>query len=262
MSKKCLKCNNEKPLCDFRQGINTCKKCINEYDKIRKKNKRLELNSNTFKICLLCDENKCLLDFAKLKKSNDINVCKSCYPEYLIWQKSEYHKNNYAEYYQKNKEKIIEKSSNWNKNNKDKVYESKKKYREVHKDEINFRLKENLSCRLRSLIKKNGNTLIDFIGCSIDFLKKWFEFNFDDNINWQNYGTYWQVDHVTPCASYDFKIQENIYKCWNWSNLVPLEKKANARKCSKIIDNYIFKIENKKTEFLILIEEEESSETK
>jgi hypothetical protein len=262
MNKTCIECNTEKQLCDFRQDRNTCKKCVNEYDKIRKKNKRLEFNTNTFKTCLLCDESKCLLDFAKLKKSFDINVCNSCYPEYLIWQKSEYHKNNYAEYYQKNKEKLIEKSSNWNKNNKDKVYESKKKYREVHKDEINFRIKENLSCRLRSLINKNGNTLVDFIDCSIEFLKKWFEFNFDDKMNWNNYGSYWHIDHVTPCAAFNFENKEDILICWNWSNLVPLEKKENASKCSKIIDSYILEIENRKKEFLVLFKEEESSETK
>jgi hypothetical protein len=256
---RCTTCNIDKEPDQFREGRLVCKSCVNEYDKERKKKNRLKVKLETFKNCEICNSNKCLNDLSKVP--NKI-ICKICYPQYVKDSKKKRHDEKYAEYYQKNKEKIIAKSLKWNALNKDKVAISKKTYRANHKDEINFRIKENLSTKLRQLVKKNGEVLIDFLDCSIDFLKMWFEYNFDDNMNWDNYGTYWQIDHVIPCASFDFNNDVETKICWNWGNLVPMEGKENASKASKIVTHYIDEINNRKIQFLNQFNEEESSETK
>ena len=70
--KQCTKCSITKTLNCFRKYnensySNTCKKCLNEMDKQRKKNMRL-LRSETYMVkCEKCCLEKALKDFAKLK---------------------------------------------------------------------------------------------------------------------------------------------------------------------------------------------------
>ena len=255
----CNTCNLDYPETEFRNGRYKCKKCTNEYDKARKIANRLKVRTSNFKVCSSCNIEKCLNDISKVTTRI---ICKDCYPIYNKEQQKINYNLTYKTYYMENQEKMIEKSSNWNKANKEKKQANNKAYRNRHKDEINFRIKENLSTRLRNLVKKDGKSVIDFLDCSIDFLKMWFEFNFDNEMNWENYGTYWHIDHVTPCAAFDLSDNNENMKCWNWSNLVPLEAKENARKCSKIKKDYIDYINGKKIDFIEFIKKEESSETK
>ena len=80
---------------------------------------------------------------------------------------------------------------------------------------------------------------MQYLGCSLDFLKKWFDFNFSSEMNWSNRGVYWHIDHITPCDSFDLEQQSEIYKCYNWTNLRPLEKTENIRKSNKIYSDII-----------------------
>ena len=49
---------------------------------------------------------------------------------------------------------------------------------------------------ISSAIKSNNNNCLLFTGCDANFLKLWFEFKFDENMNWDNYSSYFQIDHV------------------------------------------------------------------
>jgi hypothetical protein len=69
-------------------------------------------------------------------------------------------------------------------------------------------------------------------------------------MNWKNHGIYWHLDHIKPCASFDLKKDENIFKCFNWSNYRPSEKKENILKSNKIDNNLINKYILLKNEFL------------
>jgi len=60
------------------------------------------------------------------------------------------------------------------------------------------------------------------------------EYNFDEKMSWENRGKYWHIDHIMPCDSYDLSNQEDIYKCYNWTNLRPLYKKDNILKSNNI----------------------------
>jgi hypothetical protein len=72
------------------------------------------------------------------------------------------------------------------------------------------------------------------LGCDITFLILWFQSNFDDNMNWANHGVYWHVDHITPCASFNFLNQDDINSCFHWSNLRPCIANDNLKKSSNI----------------------------
>ena len=65
-------------------------------------------------------------------------------------------------------------------------------------------------------------------------LKEHIEKQFDACMTWDNYGSYWQMDHIMPQAAliYDSLTHPNFAKCWDLSNLRPLEKSKNASKGS------------------------------
>lgn len=77
------------------------------------------------------------------------------------------------------------------------------------------------------------------IGCSIQELKKWLEYQFDEDMTWENQGEYWHIDHVTPCASFDLTNEEELKKCFSWENLRPCTGIENIEKKDKIIPKLI-----------------------
>lgn len=99
-----------------------------------------------------------------------------------------------------------------------------------------------------------NNATLQYIGCSLEFLKKWFEFNFDDNMSWENRGIYWHIDHIRPCDSYDLTEQKEIYNCYHWKNLRPLEKYENLYKRNKIDTIIIHEYKAKSVIFLSQID--------
>jgi hypothetical protein len=80
---------------------------------------------------------------------------------------------------------------------------------------------------------KSAKTM-ELLGCSIDMLKEHLEAGFDDKMTWENYGTYWHVDHIRPCASFDLIDPAQQRECFNWTNLQPLEAIENIRKGAKL----------------------------
>jgi hypothetical protein len=42
-------------------------------------------------------------------------------------------------------------------------------------------------------------------------------------MNWDNYDTFWSIDHVIPVCKFDLTIEDEKFKCCNWSNLIPVQ---------------------------------------
>ena len=49
-------------------------------------------------------------------------------------------------------------------------------------------------------------------------------------MTWENYGSYWHVDHIRPLASFDLSKPEEQTKAFHFSNCQPLEAKKNLQK--------------------------------
>lgn len=105
-----------------------------------------------------------------------------------------------------------------------------KQHTERRKIDINYKISSSLRSRLVKILKggKHAHTF-DLLGCSLDFLKKWFAFNFDDKMTFENYGKYWHIDHVIPCARFEIKNKDEE-KCFHWTNMRPLFGKENIEK--------------------------------
>lgn len=132
--------------------------------------------------------------------------------------------------------------------------ERERERRKLHKDKINARrreiakkpltieqrIKHNLRKRVNRYIERRDgkNLYLKLLGCNKQFLIKWFEYNFklDEqlDITWDNYGSHWHIDHVTPCASFDMNNEEQQKECFHWTNLSPVLKSYNLSKGDKI----------------------------
>jgi hypothetical protein len=173
----------------------------------------------------------------------------------IIKEKSkEYYENNKdhaKEYYKNNKKKISDYNLKYNKDNKEKKSDynlkyykdnkekksdynlkySKKKY---HEDEI-YRTKNILRSRIYLALKgklKSAKTL-ELLGCQIDMFLNWLEYNFTSDMNWKNRGSYWEIDHVRACATFNLQDPEQQKICFNWRNQSPLRKDKNRSKGAK-----------------------------
>lgn len=191
---------------------------------------------------------KCLIDKPETEfyKARQIlrSRCKAC----LNLENRERHqKNSRSEYFkiyrEKNREILKLRSKKYS------TAERSRKYRELHpelkdkvnaylqnkrKNDINFKLRENLRTRLYLSIKKewkSGSAIKD-LGCSIDNLKRYLESKFIEGMSWENYGE-WHIDHIKPLSSFDLTKRDEFAVACHYTNLQPLWAKDNIRKGDK-----------------------------
>jgi len=77
--------------------------------------------------------------------------------------------------------------------------------------------------------QKSGTTL-ELIGCDIEFLKKHLESQFQPEMNWENYGTYWWIEHKKACCLYNLIDPNQQKECFHWTNLSVLPATENIIK--------------------------------
>jgi hypothetical protein len=212
---KCTKCNFEGDENHFvkvkGKSYHHCKKCrqeyINLYRRQRTSGEREKITpvvKDGKKKCKTCSETKLLDEFPKRNTSHGYrNECKKCKQEKL------------NDYYQR-------------------VYNEKR--RERKKNDPLYKLKANHRLYLHKCVHqfkmvKTGKS-IEYLGCSIFLLKKWLEFQFDDKMNWDNYGTYWTIDHVLPLSKFNL-VDEKEHIAFHWTNLRPCTD--NFNKSDKIL---------------------------
>jgi hypothetical protein len=104
-----------------------------------------------------------------------------------------------------------------------------------------YRAQCNLRNRFKDIMgavrdpRKKWNSSL--IGCDTRQLARHLEAKFKKGMSWENYGTHWHVDHIVPCSKFDHTIPAHVRQCWHYSNLQPLEAKANLAKSSRILND-------------------------
>jgi len=80
--------------------------------------------------------------------------------------------------------------------------------------------------------KKNGQPWEVLVSYTLGELMRHLEKQFYNKMNWNNYGNYWAVDHITPKSSFNYTSPDDLEfkQCWALKNLQPLEKIENIRK--------------------------------
>ena len=179
-------------------------------------------------VCLKCHIEKPFNDFSYIiKKSEYKSKCKDCV-KYS------------QEYYQNNRETILQRSKQWNRDNKVQYNEN---YRKRYNENPEVKLTQYLYVGINQVLKKYKESEIvkRYLGCTINKFKQWIEFQFYDGMNWENQGSYWHLDHTLPVSSFNFENEEQIKTCFNWKNLRPLRADKNKSKYNKLIlSEYLF----------------------
>ena len=159
--------------------------------------------------------------------------------EYLAETK-DYVKQRYRRYCKNNKEKIAEISKNYRTNN------------------ISVKLRNTFRSRILESINKSKLT-VEYLDTTIARVMVWLKYNFNDFMDWDNYGTVWNIDHIIPINKFDLKNEEDIFMCFNWRNLMPMYVKDNISKHNKIIPYRIFYQESQLRNFISDIDDEDEN---
>lgn len=281
-TKVCKECGTEKSFKEYYKDKSkpdnycrpVCKECCKI--KLRKpkneilKNKIYEENGKLVKKCAKCLLIKNVDDFYKQGRTVS-RQCKICFRKHRKEKDLLYRENNkdriakkQREYYKKNKEVVLQKGINRYYENLEYEHQRNKEYSCKNKSEINkrrniflkskrknnpsFKLRENISRRIRYELNKinfskNGKSILNYLDYSMNDLKKYLESQFDEWMNWDNYGVYnvsewndddsstwrWNIDHIIPQSKliYSSMEDEEFNKCWALVNLRPYSAKQN-----------------------------------
>lgn len=218
------------------------------------------------KTCSKCHETKSLDWFGKLKSSPDglKYDCKECRHNYNIANREKISEKNKS-YYETHKSELLIKNKEYRLNNIDAIHQQKKQYRsdekvkahiqlknkeylpirknkikELRKTNLNFKLSEVLRSKFHKYLKNHPTSMVNVLGCDLEFFKEWISFRFDKNMNWSNYGSQWHIDHVLPINMFNFMDENDIKVCYHWTNLQPLQKFENQSKSDNLELHHYF----------------------
>jgi len=236
--------------------MKTCERCQNKYSNI----------SNRQKYCFDCIPviaREYSKRWQKRWRKNNLERAREKDRKNRIRYKDK--RNKYSrEYYKKHKDTEVYKKriNKWWKKHPNKKKEYNKKYFQLHKKELliqrrgyqkvwrrknkgrlNFfvrkKLKTDPKFHLNRIVskaiwealkeKKAGRKWESLVDYSLEDLIKHLEKQFTPEINWRNFGKYWQIDHKRPKSWFGFTPEE-FKKCWSLKNLQPLEKYKNLSK--------------------------------
>lgn len=153
--------------------------------------------------------------------SKDIYMMKKCsvckqYKNYDEFHKDKYQKDGYK--------------------NQCKNCRQKKQNRINNHKSLDYSITRSLSRALKN--NKKGYIWEKVINITLDEMKKHLEKQFDEKMNWNNYGTYWVVDKIIPLSLYVYStniITNEFLKAWSLKNFRPYPRKLKNRKKHKFI---------------------------
>lgn len=217
--KICSFCNIEKEDDEFHRRQSKCKPCQSKYAKEWRKNNKKELK---LKKQLYYQENKEKISIKNKKYNADPKNKR---------KRKQRDKDNHL--------KISQWSKKYRSKNREKINAAKRKYQSKQRKKPRYRLDHNFSKQILDAIKglKNGQKWENIVGYSLEDLISHIEKQFDENMSWENYGSYWQIDHIIPKCMFKYKStdDEEFQLCWCLNNLQPLEKTRNNFKNGRFI---------------------------
>ena len=214
-NKVCIKCSSvakhikeeQRKLCvEVRQAIQEVKRRILIRDRVR--------------WCSGCKQYKPLSDIA-IKPSNYTKIvvggsdgrCKGCTNEY---------------------------NKKWRWLNKDHHLGWNKRYLEMRMRDVGFRIHSRIRQRMQKALKRHAlgchiqHGKFRYLGATLQQVINHLESKFDDKMTWQNYGSYWHIDHIMPVSAFDLRLEADRCAAFHYTNLQPLEKVENIRKSNRI----------------------------
>lgn len=178
----------------------------------------------------------------------------------------------------KHKEKANELSRKWKEENREHVSEYNKQYDAENRETIrkrstayhvercktdpNFKLAKTLRTRYSSVLKggRLDDSSLKILGCSIENFKKWLSYRFTDEMAFDNHGKVWDLDHVVAIVKFDLQDEQEIRKCFHWTNFQPLTCSKNRSKNHRVTNEEVEEHEKQLDLFLNSLPEDERNE--
>ena len=206
------------------------------------------------KKCSKCQIHKELSEFYKNKSKDDglSSECKICAKQ---TRKEKYDTNpDYERERSKTNRKLkpqyyVEKTKQWRANNSERVKCIRDAYQKLKwNNDPTYKLRQTISKLINQGLKSNGSSknkqsCSKYLPYSFQELKELLEKQFEPWMNWSNWGVYnpktwndndkttwtWQIDHIVPHSTFSYTSMndERFQKCWELSNLRPLNSKQN-----------------------------------
>lgn len=144
-------------------------------------------------------------------------------------------------WYSLNKEHNAKRNSAYAKRNRKRRTEQQCEYIKRKCDtDLNYklrcRLRSRIWCALKAQKSKKSSRAQELLACDMDFFRTFLESQFTPEMSWENYGSYWHVDHIIPLASLDLRDSEQQKRAFHYSNCRPLEGSENLLKSDSIPD--------------------------
>lgn len=187
--------------------------------------KKWELDSLGCLKCSRCAQFKPLDQYPKdIRKPFGVeSSCKKCRPN----RKSNPSPGWYKKYREKHKEKISKYRSEYNRN-----------VRKIKRAaDPKYKVNNAVSSAMRNSLKnsKSGRSWESLVGYSAEKLIRHLGKKLQHGMTWENYGSYWHIDHIIPLSALNFEKPEDIdfKRAWALKNLRPLTKVENLSKGSR-----------------------------
>ena len=211
-----------------------------------------------FKTCTKCGQCERHSKDTRNKRDGLRTQCVQCDKAYKVANKDKiraYQK----QYEEENKDKISAQKKKYREENKDEIRAKKKQHYEAHKDEKiaqvvaykrnrrqtddAFRLLDNCRARLTRALKGNLKTAKTFelIGCTPDELLEHLERTISPEVRaLRDDEVEIVIDHIIPCAAFDFSIAEHQRICFHYTNLQYLDAPTNLSKSDTLPPGFDF----------------------
>jgi len=167
-------------------------------------------------ICTKCKIEKEEEEFYKKKLKNGVarnTRCKKCLA--VIGKK-------YKDF---NREKRKEYQKKYFQENKKKIYNYKKGYFQNNPEvKLTNSMRKKVANELNKGFRFMSSTM-KYLGCNFNEYSEYLENQFDKNMSWENYGEYWEIDHIIPLSK-----GGSFY----YTNTQPLTVEENRKKKDRL----------------------------
>jgi len=110
---------------------------------------------------------------------------------------------------------------------------AKEKYHSDPMYRLESVIKTHVWSALKDLNKIKDKHFKEYVGVTREELKNWIESLMTEKMTWDNYGTYWVIQHIIPRAWKE--TIDDVYKLNYYKNLIPYEFSLNASLSDNII---------------------------
>jgi 5-methylcytosine-specific restriction endonuclease McrA len=115
--------------------------------------------------------------------------------------------------------------------------------RDRYRSDSEVRLRDRVRLQIFKALRagKGGRSSSELLGYTTEELRAHLERQFTRRMSWENYGTYWHIDHIIPVSSFVLRLEDGgidcdaVRRCWALSNLRPLPRRENISKGGKVL---------------------------